>query len=339
MPVNPVTDTEDTSEKAESAAEDVARAIVQHAAAVRTLRAQRKRGPKARSPALTTRIEVQIDPEEIPEEIAREAADAIMKVIENDAAGEQWSGFVDLLGDNTRFGKARVIASVGVELDGEHVPSPAVAKARAESDSMAAQAKTIEGLGAALVKVANAKASDAEAMAKIFATLGDVHRSDRKWDYKMEKERQETEREEIKERAATTRAKARWDAFETLLEEYKDVAEIWSKWFTMHHKPGDKMKPPPSPPTKAEIDAVFVDERFEMKVTLDNGEEHSVRATVAEMLVEPDRRRRVLLAQRLAKVLNHLPKDVQAALKARMLEVLGMERAIELAAWLSLPVS
>jgi len=229
----------------------------------------------------------------------------------------------------------KILARVPLDLEGE--APDVMTKARAETDTMASQARTIDGLGAALVKIANAKASDAEAMSKMITAVSDMHRADAKWNYKMEKERQETEREEIKERANTTRAKARWDVFETLIEEYKDVATIWSQWFTAARKSGDGIAPS-NPPTDDEIAKVFTDDRFEQPITLDDGQDYSVRSVVAEMRSEPDRKRRILLAKRLTAVLNHLPKAVQDDLRATMIRVLGQERALEIAVWLSLPI-
>lgn len=336
MPVKRVLDTNEQPESAQDAADAIRRAVIANSETVRWLRAQRKKGPRRRVPALATKIAYTPEDGEDGDELAREAADAIMEVIAADAGGEQWAGDVDLLGEDTRFGKPKVIASIEIMLEGEIVASPATAKARAESDSMAAQAKTIEGLGAALVKLANAKASDAEAMAKVVQSVGEMVGKERKWDYKIAREKEETEREEIKERGETTRARARWDAFETLLEEYKDVAKIWSTWWTEARKPGG---PPPQRPTPEELAKVFSDERFEKTVTLKDGTTANLRAVVSEMIAEPDTRRRVLLAKTLTQILNALPDETQQALKVAMALQLGVERAKEVAAWLSLPIS
>ncbi len=341
MPVKRVVDTNEKTDTVQDCVELVRAAVASHAGSTRWLRAQRKRaGGGRRFPALATKIAFDPTGDEDVDELAREAAEAILDVVAADAGGEQWIGEVDLLADEQRFGKPRIVASVDIVLEGEIVPSPETAKKRAEADGMAAMSRTIDGLGAALVKIANAKASDAEAMAKIVTAISDMVGKEKKWDYKIAREKEETEREEIKERANTTRAKARWDAFETLLEEYKDVAKIWSTWFTEARKPGGA---PPSRPTPAEVAAVFDDERFEVNVTIDDGTpggvQANLRAIVSEMIAEPDTRRRVLLAKTLAKVVNALPQETQQALQLTMAVKLGVERAKEVAAWLSLPIS
>jgi hypothetical protein len=338
MPVKRVVDTNEKPDTIEDSTELIRAAVSNHAGSTRWLRARRKRSGGGRTwlPALATKIAFSPEQNEDVDELAREAAEAIMDVITTDAGGEQWNGEVDLLGEEARFGKHKIVASVDVLLEGETVASPAVAKQRAEADTMASQAKTIDGLGAALVKLANAKASDAEAMAKVVASVGEMVGRERKWDYKIAREKEETEREEIKERASTTRSRARWDAFETLLEEYKDVAKIWSVWWTEARKPGG---PPPQRPTSEEIAKVFGDERLEANVVLEDGTSANLRAIVSEMIAEPDTRRRVLLAKTLTKVLNALPTETQELLKMQMAVQLGVERAKEVAAWLSLPIS
>lgn len=339
MPVKRVTDTNEQPETSQDATDAIRKALVSHHASVRWLRAQRKKGPRRRTPPLATKIAFEVAAAEELDDICAEAASAIMDVILADADGEQWNGDVDLLGEDTRFGKAKVIASVDVSIEGEIVPSAASVKSRAEADAMTSLAKTVDGLGTALVKLANAKASDAEAMSKIVAAFGESMGRDRKYEYKIAKEHEETEREDIKERAATTRAKVRWNAFETLVEEGMDVAEIWSKWLTQGRKPGEPMPDPPKPPTKEECDRVFKDPRLETPVTLPDGASANVHTLVREMIGEGNIKRRFLLARTLLKVLNGLPKDVADLLKVTMAVELGEKRAVEVAAWLSGPIT
>lgn len=336
MPATTIVDAETPDEQLAELREKISSAIRKHVGAAEYVRAQRRRRLPNRTPPLPQQVRCDVDEGETIDAIAEEASVKIMEIILADAAGEKWGGEVHVCGAELRNGFGpKILARIPVEIDGE---SPEImTKARAETDTMAAQSRTIDGLGSALVKIANAKASDAEAMSKMIAAVADMHRADAKWNYKIEKERQETEREEIKERANTTRAKARWDVFETLIEEYKDVATIWSQWFTTVRKPGEGISPG-KPPTETELASVFTDGRFEQPVTLDDGNSYNVRGVVAEMIAEPDRRRRIMVAKRLTAVLNGLPPAVQTDLRATMIRVLGPERALEIAVWLSLPI-
>jgi hypothetical protein len=220
----------------------------------------------------------------------------------------------------------------------------------------------VGGMADAVVKIYNASARRDRAVAKMVATTAKAssktNRKAGKWAYRSEKERERTERNRDDQQARQRMSANRWDAWEAISAEYKDVAEIWSRYWTRNRKPGDPAPPPPEKPTAAEIENVFTDETIDgprvpaldgaleieiecpPKITGTGKAEHcNARKLVAEMIVETDAKRRMQLARRLGYVTAHWPQATKNSFKLRVLEKLGMERAEEVAAWLSLPVA
>lgn len=342
MPVKRVTEANEVPESAATASEAIAKAILEHLPEVKMLRAQRKRGARARFPALTNRPSISVDEGERPEEIAREAAEDILQIIATDADGDAWAGDVALLGEATNFGKAKVLKTIEVEIEGDD-PQPKPTVQSEVIGTMAAMRETISKMGDAVVKIANAKGLEHESIAQLVASVAKsqarVEITSGKWAFRAEKEKQETERIREQAHRDAAQTKYRWEAFETFMEEAKEPITIWSKYFTQDRKPGDPKKPPPKKPTQEEMDAVFSVADFEQHVSMEDGSTTTIRTVITEMVAEPDPKRRVAHARTLVQVLNRLPPEVQQALKLAFLSKLGQERALEIGAWLSLPLT
>jgi hypothetical protein len=216
-----------------------------------------------------------------------------------------------------------------------------------------------------LVKMASAFTKSNEAMAtKLIAIYGQLGKREKhqarmfkamaigqvglsksasKYKYREAKEREETERADIAARERTARRKFFWEAVESIGVEWKDVGEIWSKYYTHNRSPGDgKKTPPPTRPTEEECKKIFEGsqrEHFERQHTLSDGSTTSVRALVAQMIAEPDFSRRQALAKLLTECSSKIP-DREKVLRAAFGESkIDAERAMSIIAWLSLPIT
>lgn len=315
----------------------------------RLLRGTPNRRVSGRKPApLRQTVTTIVEPGEDPASVYRQCAIDMLDVIVTTASGEPWAGIVEIIGeaDERKGGRPPILATVKVKLDDTGDASPKPTRDSELTGVLGALKSIIEGMGVSIVKIANAKGAQEEATARLYTEIADSQRklmsADRKWDYKIEKERQETEREVESGRASAAKSRAFWDAFESTAVEYKDLVEIWSRYYTQNRKPGDPGRAAPKAPTIDEIGRVMADETFEKETLIvdeDGQSTHSMRGLVAEMIAEPDFKRRLSLAKRLRLVLVAQDKETQDALKLKMLSELGAERAQEVAAWLSLPVT
>lgn len=357
MAVTTVIDTAEPPESILDGVDAVMKELERRAGEVRRLRAQRARTARERAPAVSKSVEFTINPGEDVSSACREAAEEILKIIDEEADGEQWKGEVHLLGDPGSNGRARVLTRVKIDLHGG-TPTPKPTRDSEITSLIGAMRTTIESLGKQVIDIARAKVQLGKAEAKMMRRMakynGRAMKNDRKWKFKIGKEREKTERarEAALERAA--RSRHRWEAFESLGSEYKDVFEIWSKWYTDGTAPGRRggKRATPQRPTRAELDKVFRDGVDEFKVDGRSFAEvfDPLYAIVSEMIEHPDVQARIALAKRARDFIEGKPgrdgarvgglsKDAQNALRMRMLSVLGLERCKEVAAWISVPVS
>lgn len=335
----------------------VMRELEKRAHDVRGLRARRARTARERIPAVSKSVEFTIAPGEDASAACREAAEAILLIVDEEADGDQWKGEIELLGDTAANGRARVLARVKIDLHGG-TPTPKPTRDSELTGVIGAMRQTINDLGKQVVEIAKTKVQMGKAEAKMVRRMakynGRATKNDRKWKWKMHREEQKTERarEEALERAA--RSRHRWEAFESIGVEYKDVFEIWSKWYTEGTAPGRRggKRTVPQRPTRKELDAVFRDGVDKLAV---DGRPFSevfdpLHAIVSEMIEHPDVQARIALAKRARDFLEGaegkdgkrrggLNEAGQNALRMRMLAVLGIDRCREVAAWISLPVS
>jgi hypothetical protein len=280
--------------------------------------------------------------------LANAVASQIMEVIATDADGDAWRGEVELLGDaydggGRRAGQPKVLATIPIKLD-SGAPAPKPKREDEITSVITSLSKTIDGLGAVLVKVGQSKADEVQAYANMVKAVADSvterTSADRKWDYKIERERQETDRMREEQLGKASRSRAMWEAFDSIGTEYKDIFEIWSKYYTRGRSPGDPANPPPSRPTAAEVAQVFDAPNLTIDGTPFSEVFDPMRAIISEMIAEADPKRRAQLARGpLRDALASLTPNAQQALKLRMLGVLGEKRCEEVAAWLTLPVS
>lgn len=318
-------------------------------ACVRVLRTHRGPG----SGPLGHRLEIDttdgMGAEEMVEDLVRET----IRIIGTDACKPRgrntpkagtvgsWHGEVVLYSDADG---SRSIAKIPVEL--EEPSADLDTRRELEELSILAHVKGFMAMSfEQMVKIIGAAAAREEAMAGLVASVakstGKSNRKLAKYKFKARKVEAETRRHEADARTRSARHRAWADAFETAAEEYRDVVAIWSKYFTRERAGG---KPPPAPqrPTADELRTVFADERLQRVVTVrlgDTSQETSPEKVIAEMVAEPDPRRRMHLAKLLAATVRAWPEDLQQLLKVSMVTALGMERCEEIAAWLSLPIT
>lgn len=353
MPATTVTDTEQPSDSELDAADAIREQVRKYITDVRELRAVPARKADQRARPLAEKVPVVIDRQEDLDALSEDCTRRILDIIRTAANGETWRGEVHLLGDNGANHRRVVIKAVPVLIEGD-TPSTSkpttresetVAVLKACADTMKSQQTTIDGLGKALVTTANALSDEKNAHAKMFKRMtkvaGRVLRGDRKWKYKMRKESEKTDRQREKSRERAAATHARWDAFEVATTEYKDVIEIWSRYFTRGRKPGDPTRPPPTRPTVDELKKIFDPTE---EITVDGRPFREVfdpiRAIISEMISESDVKRRIEIAkEQLVPTIKKLSNTAKDAMKLRILQQLGMDRAEEVSAWLSLPVT
>lgn len=338
MPVTRVIEVDDASDETLDVTDQIRDAILKHRGAARWLRAQRVSGRRARTPALPTRIGCEIIESDDAREVATDAAREIIGAINADADGDAWKGEVAILGEAEGNQRPPVLARIPVTFDAESTPKPT--REGEITGVIGAMRETIAKMGDAVVRIANAKGLEHESIAKLVAEVADSQRklsdSGGKWAYKMHKESEETAREAEREQGSAARSRHRWAAAETFAEEWKGVAEIWSKYFA-----ANKGRAIPKRVTPDEIVKIF---DAPATVTIDGVPLREVfdpiRAIVAEMVAEPNLQRRCAIAMGpLRAAINALSPVQRDVMKARIVSELGMERAEEIAAWLSLPIT
>lgn len=340
MPVTDVIDVDDAPDGVTEHAGKVFAAIVEHCADVRLVKAWRARTAKARRQSVPPAKNFVVAIDEDPIELARRTANAIMDVIATDAAGEPWRGEVELLGDEDAKGKRNVLTSVEIKLAGG-APQPKPTKDDELVGVLGQLRETIKGLGEACVKIASTKADELSAYVSMVQSVATMvmglNKTDGKWAYKMHRETEETNRVTEEQRSKAQRSANFWNAFETFADEWSGVAEIWSTYFAA----GNKQLP--KRPTLDELVRVFDDASMLIDGRTFQEVFDPLRAKVAEMLAEPDVKRRLAMAKDEIGgengLINRLTQNEQNAMKMQMVAVLGAERAGEIAAWLTMPLT
>jgi hypothetical protein len=344
MPVTDVIDVDDTPDGVTEHATKVYAAIVEHAADLRLVKAWRARTAKERRRSLAPSKGWMLEPADDRDEMARRTANAIMDVIATDAAGDPWRGEVELTGEPDAKGRPTVLASVEIKLTGG-APQPKATKDDEMVGVLAACRETIKTLGELVVRIGSTKADELQAYASmvigVTETIRKLGAAQGKWDFRMHRETQETERVVEAERARAAKSRAFWDAFETFATEWKDVGMVWSKWITEQGKKGSGAQQSSDAPTADECARVFGALEFcERQITIDIGGNRStstIRATVAEMTAEPDAKARMALARRLGAMVNALSQAERDQMTKHTVEVLKVERAQQVVRWLSAP--
>lgn len=341
MPVSRIVDSKNGEDDESSVEERIREALKKNIEHAVELRAQRARAAKGRTPAVSQSTSCKFEPGEDPEEHVRRAARDILDIIAIDAEGQPWKGEVAILGTPHANGKPNVLArvvKVHVNTDTSDDDDDVPRSREHELVSVIKECRVlVKDMGETVVKISNAKGLEHEAIAKLVESVAKVQAGESKWSYRMHAETEKTERvrEEAHERAA--RSRHRWEAFESMAAEYKDVVELWSRFVT---DPTRKSGSLPTRPTADEVRAVF-DAPPDTKV---DGRAWSdifdpIRALVSEMIAEPDVKRRVALSREFREMVSALTKNARDAMVFRMASVLGESRAREVGAWLSLPVS
>lgn len=226
-----------------------------------------------------------------------------------------------------------------------HIEDPSVV-ATMESEVVAMMKEfrlLFGGINSGLVSIYSALGKREKQQAKLFGAVAKsqskLSKNGAKYKYKAQREHEETEREDIGARERTAKRKFFWSAVESIGVEWKDVGEIWSKYYTLGRKPGDPPQKPPQKPTTEECAKVFAsDDIFEKPYNTSEYGEVSIRAIAAQMIAEPDFTRRQLLAKALTEIGKQIP-DVKTKLGNALIAALGPERALEVVAWFSLPVT
>lgn len=311
------------------------------------------RRAEQRARPLPDKVPVIVESGEDLDALADDSTRRIIDIVRAAADGQTWKGEVHLMGDAAANHRRVVIKSVPIVLEGE---TPAQSKAstkdsetvqviKAANETIRACMTTIDGMGKSLVNVSQALSSEKNAHAKmvnrITKVAGRALRGDRKWKYKVRRQEEKSDRQREKSRERAAQTHARWDAFEVAAKEYKDVVEIWSRYFTRGRKPGDPTRPPPTRPTADEITKIFdapenlLVEGRPFREVFDH-----IRATISELVAEDNVKRRIKIAKEtLVPSINALSNNAKDAMKLRILQCLGMDRAEEISAWLSLPVT
>lgn len=255
-----------------------------------------------------------------------------------------WSG-VAMVVDRRRPVDKRVLDQIPLEVED---PDAFVSVENESALMLKASRETLKSMGDVVVAIYRASEKRDKAFAKMSARLaksiGKSSKAAGRWGYKKAKVDAETERhaETARERAAKSRHF--WEAFESVGVEYKDVVAVWSKYWTRERRPGDPPPAAPTRPTPDEMRKVFGDGKFDDRYTVEGDDGRAeqgvtLQGVIAEMVAEPDARRRQQLASKLARVMGAMSSETRDALKLRMLQALGEARALEIAAWLSLPVT
>lgn len=340
MPITDVIEADDSPDGVTEHAGRVFAALMEHVGEVRMVKAWRARTAKVARRSVPPAKAFAVNIDEDPTDLCRKTANAIMDVIALDAAGEPWRGEVELLGELDAKGKAPVLTSVDVKLAGG-APQPKPTRDDEMIGSMSVLRETIKGLGEQCVRIASTKADELAAyvsMVQSVATMvTGLSKTEGKWAYKMHRETEETARVVEEQRSKAQRSANFWNAFETWSEEWSGVAEIWSTYFAAGNKELPKR------PTLDELQRVF-----DAPDMLVDGRPFSeiydpIRAKIAEMLAETDVKRRLQMAKDELGgergLINQLTENERAAMKLRIVAVLGQQRAGEVAAWLTMPLT
>lgn len=297
---------------------------------------------------LKSRVYADRDEAETPEELAASLTDETMKLIVRDAMrprgrgaknpGEigPWVGSVQLFDKAER----KPLDTLAI-----HIEDPqGVVTAESEIVAMMKEQRAFfTNMNTGVVAIYTALGKREKQQAKLFGALakaqGRMSKSAARWKYKTVKEQEKTERDDVGSRERIAKSKFFWSAMETGLAEWVDVAEIWSKFYTVDRKPGEPRPAPPTRPTHEECTSIFSkDEIFEKQYPTDEGDK-SVRAVVAEMIVEPDVARRIVLAKLLVRVAAQIPNAL-ARLEAAIVSAIESEaRRRSIVAWLRLPIT
>lgn len=320
-----------------------------HAKAVRTLVVNRlDRGPA--SGPLKTRLKVERDAAESEAELVEAMVDAVMKLVMRDAMRPRGRG-----ASPENVGTVGAWSGELVLLDkaGKKLGSPLKIDIEDPSEGPSRESELVSilkevrllyaGERAGLVAIYGALGKREKQQAKLFGAVAKsqsrLSKSAGKYKYRTEKERQQTEREDIAARERSAKRKFFWEAVESIGVEWKDVGEIWSKYYTVGRKPGDPKKKPPQKPTLDELTSVFSrDEVFEKHFSTTDEGVTSMRTLAAQMIAEPDFERRRTLSRAMAEIGKQIP-DIRAKLETAMLAALTPQRALEIAAWFKLPVT
>lgn len=290
------------------------------------------------------------DADESDESLAESLAEAALSIIRRDSVVPRsrnspikgqigpWEGVVLLYTD-----AKKAVATLPILIED---PSSEVS-AEAEMVAMAGELrKTFAAMAQGVVTIYGALGRREKHQAKMFKAMAtgqaQLSKSASKWKFKERQAHEETEQADIAARERTAKRKFFWEAVESIGVEWKDVGEIWSKYYTMNRAPGDPKKKPPVKPTPEECAKVFggpKHEIFEKQYPCDDGEMRSLRSIVGEMIAEPDLSRRHQLAKLLVQVGAKIP-DSKSELQAAFLGAgLLPERIMEIVAWLSLPIT
>ena len=313
---------------------------------------RRNRGPS--SGPLPQVVDVDRDAGESDEDLVSSLVDELLPVIRRDAvkprgrgphpnAGvvAQWEGAVLAYGNAAKKGKPKLLDTLLVEIENpEHL-------ATVESEGIAIM-KEARGFFSdatkGLVAVYGALGKREKYQAKMFKAMATgqtaLSKSSAKWKFRERREQEETERADIGARERTAKRNFFWSAIESIGVEWKDVGEIWSRYYTAGRKPGDPAPPPPTKPTEDECRKIFGGRHSEVfERQYDTGEgRQSLRTVVATMVAEPDFERRRVLSRIFLAVALQIA-DAKNLLRQALLEHVNEQRAQAIVAWLALPVT
>lgn len=336
--------------------EDLQTILTTHCKALTRLVVERRnRGPA--SGPLSKKILVKRGDDETDEELVSSCVAQVLSVVMRDARVPRgrgpmpnaglvgpWDGAVLLFGKDAK--KPLDTLPVHIEYPEELLaPTP-----ESELVKMAnANTKLVEGVGTKLVAIYRELGKREKYQAQMFKAMArgqvGLSKSAAKYKYRSQREHEETERADIAARERTAKRKFFWEAVESIGVEWKDVGEIWSRYYTHTTTTADgekKKKEAPKRPTADECDKIFGGkqrEHFEQQHTLADGTTTSVRAIVAQMLAEPDFARRQVLAKQLTECSSKIPERESVLRAAFAGAKIDTERALSIIAWLSLPIT
>lgn len=350
----------------DTVSEDLRRICRKHLGALRTLVVQRRnRGPL--SAPLPSVVDVERDPSESDEDLLSSIVDDTLAIIRRDAlkprgrntpnAGTiaQWEGDVILLGDavvdEKKKAKPRDDSKPARQKELDRLPieieDPEAMAQTIESQTVAIMKEArllLAGERAGIVSIYDALGRREKHQAKMFKSMAQgqasTSKGTAKYHYLERREAEQTEREDIAARERTAKRNFFWSAVETFGENWHDVGEIWSRYYTQGRKPGDPPKPAPTKPTPDECDRIFGgthSETFEKVYDTSEGKQ-SIRSVVAQMIAEPDFERRRAWTKVFLQVGMQIP-NAKNVLKQALLEHVDEDRAQAIIAWIALPVS
>ena len=357
MPAKTRTVTTPTEVSSDTIREDLQSMCRAHFKGLRTLVVER-RNRGAGSGPLPTVVDVERDPAETDDECIASVVDEVIKIIDRDAArprgrganpanvGQvlQWEGAVLLFGDAPKKSGARKPLDT-LEVVIEDPDSFRAATYQDEAVAIMKETRLFfTDAAKGIVTIYNSLGKREKHQAQMFKAMATgqakLSKSSAKWKFKERQEQEETERADIAARERTAKRNFFWSAVKTFGENWADVGEIWSRYYTQGRKPGDAPPPPPTQPTEEECAAVFggkYSDTFERQYNTPEGP-RSLRTVVAEMCSEPDFERRRELSKLFLIVAAQIP-DAQKTLRAALVAAVEEKRAQAIVAWLALPVS